>query len=552
LKKPNHFQLLIVIMAITTLFVTTISVASLYGAAFTQHRLRLIETVQSQARLIEAVAQFDHANSVTNNAVDWQADTLKQIANAHSQFNGFGKTGEYTLARRLGDEIVFELTHRHFDLDKPKPIPFAGKWAQPMRLALSGKSGVMIGLDYRGINVLAAFEPVDILELGLVAKIDLSEIRGPFIEAGLIALGVALLAIVIASTIFSRITQPIARQIEQQAETFSTLVETARESIILIDVKGIIQFVNPSAESLFGYSPGELIGKDVGLLMPSAHRAAHSHYVDQYLSTGVGKIIGSGRQLLGLRKNGNHFPMHLSIGDIDLPHTRLFTGVIMDLSEQQQLQREIMDTPVREQRRIGQELHDGLGQQLTGLGMLAASLLNKASKPEFKLASQLADGIQEAISQVRSLSRGLVPIEVNTENFGVALQNLAKEVEQQSKIRIHLELDDISPLNDNDAVMHLYRIVQEAINNAVKHAHANFITVTLKINGDQGELRISDNGQGMDMSDTPMQQKGLGLRIMQHRSKLFDGELSIRPGPESGTVVCCQFAIDRIQNSTSE
>ena len=552
MRKPNHFQLLIVIMAITTLIVTAISVASLYDAAFTQHRLRLVETVQSQARLIEAVAQFDYANSDQGISVDWQAGTLKQIADAHSQFNGFGETGEYTLARRQEDKIVFELTHRHFDLEKPKPIPFAGKWAQPMRLALSGKSGVIIGLDYRGINVLAAFEPIDILGLGLVAKIDLSEIRAPFIQAGFIALAVALLAILIASTIFSRITQPIARHIEQQAETFRTLVETAREGIVLIDVKGIIQFVNPAGESLFGYSSGELIGKNVGLLMPSSHRTAHSQYVDNYMLTGVGKIIGTGRQLLGLRKDGSHFPMHLSIGDIDLSHTRLFTGVIMDLSEQQQLQREIMDTPVREQRRIGQELHDGLGQQLTGLGMLAASLLNKASKPEFKLASQLADGIQEALSQVRSLSRGLVPIEVNTENFGVALQNLTKEVEQQSKIRIHLELDDISPLSNNSAVMHLYRIVQEAINNAVKHAQANFISVTLKIDGDHGELNISDNGQGMDMSNTSKQQKGLGLRIMHHRCKLFDGEFSIRPGTENGTVICCQFAIDRIQTNASE
>lgn len=534
-------------MAVTTLTVTAISVASLYDAAFTQHRLRLVETVQSQARLIEAIAQFDAANNGNNSSDNWQASTLKQIAAAHSQFKGFGETGEYTLARRQGDSIVFELTHRHSDLDKPTPIPFAGKWAQPMRLALIGKSGVMVGLDYRGAEVLAAFEPIGILGLGLVAKVDLSEIREPFIQAGFIALVVALLAILIASSIFSAITQPIARQIEQQAKTFQAVVDTTREGIILIDVKGIIQFVNPSAESLFRYSPGELIGKDVVLLMPSAHRAAHGQYIDQYLSSGIGKIIGTGRQLLGVRKDGSHFPMHLSIADIKLPHTRLFTGVIMDLSEQQKLHREIMETPVREQRRIGQELHDGLGQQLTGLGMLAASLLNKASKPEFKLASQLADGVQEALSQVRSLSRGLVPIEIDAQNFNVALQNLTKEIEQQSKIRIQLELDDLSilegsALNNDSSLMHLYRVAQEAINNVVKHAKASAISVTLKIDGDQGQLCISDNGQGMPTTLKPG--NGLGLRIMQHRCSLFDGEFTIRPGTQNGTVVCCRFAID--------
>jgi PAS domain S-box-containing protein len=550
LKKLNHFQLLIVTMAITTLTVTAISVASLYDAAFTQHRLRLVETAQSQTRLIEAIAQYDRTNHGSQHSTDWQAGTLKQITEAHRNFNGFGETGEYTLARQQGDNIVFELSHRHFDLEKPMPIPFAGNWAQPMRLALTGQSGVMIGLDYRGVEVLAAFEPINILGLGLVAKIDLSEIREPFIQAGLIALAVALLAIFIASTIFSRITRPIAQQIERQAETFRAVVDTTRESIILIDVKGIIQFVNPSAESLFRYAMGELIGKDVTLLMPSTHRAAHSHYIDQYLSSGVGKIIGTGRQLLGVRKDGSHFPMHLSIADINLPQTRLFTGVIMDLSEQQKLQREIMETPVREQRRIGQELHDGLGQQLTGLGMLAASLLNKASRPEFKLASQLADGIQEALSQVRSLARGLVPIEIDVDNFNTALQNLAKEIEQQCRVQIQLELDEVSDLNNNNTVMHLYRVAQEAINNAVKHANANLISVTLKINGDQGELRIADNGRGMP--STPEPGDGLGLRIMRHRCGLFDAEFSIRPGPETGTVVCCKFAIDRIQNNASE
>jgi PAS domain S-box-containing protein len=550
LKILNHFQLLIVTMAITTLTVTAISVASLYDAAFTQHRLRLVETAQSQARLIESVANYDNANQGNLDSTDWQAATLKQITEAHRQFKGFGETGEYLLARQQKGNIIFELTQRHADVDKPMPIPFAGKWAQPMRLALMGQSGVIIGLDYRGVEVLAAFEPINVLGLGLVVKIDLREIREPFIQAGLIALAVALLAIFIASTIFSQITQPIAQKIERQAETFRAVVDTTRESIILIDVKGIIQFVNPSAESLFRYATGELIGKDVTLLMPSAHRAAHSHYIDQYLSSGVGKIIGTGRQLLGVRKDGSHFPMHLSIADINLPQTRLFTGVIMDLSEQQKLQREIMETPVREQRRIGQELHDGLGQQLTGLGMLAASLLNKASKPEFKLAAQLADGIQEALSQVRSLARGLVPIDIDIDNFNAALQNLAKEIEQQSRVQIQLELDEISALNDKNAVMHLYRVAQEAINNAVKHANASLISVTLKINGDQGELIIIDNGQGMH---SPTETgDGLGLRIMRHRCSLFDAEFSIKPGIKNGTVVCCRYAIDRIQNNVSE
>ncbi|MCA9467554.1 MAG: hypothetical protein KC643_19205, partial [Nitrospira sp.] len=94
-----------------------------------------------------------------------------------------GQTGEITLGRREGDQIVWILPHRHLDLDHPQPIPFTGHLAEPMRLALSGKSGTIVGLDYRGVTVLAAYEPVQTLDLGLVSKIDLQEIRQPYIQA---------------------------------------------------------------------------------------------------------------------------------------------------------------------------------------------------------------------------------------------------------------------------------------------------------------------------------------------------------------------------------
>ena len=387
------------------------------------------------------------------------------------------------------------------------------------------------------------FGLLELVDTGLIEEIDLNKIQAPFFLASGIAVAATLFVVMLASVIYFRITQPLAQKIEQQAETFHTLVKTAHEAIFLIDIHGIIQFVNPAAEILFGYASKELPGKNIKQLMPSPHREKHDDYIENYLKTGIKKIIGSGRQLLGQRKDGSQFPMYLSVGEIQLKHTHLFAGLIMDLSTQQTLQREILAIPAREQQRIGEELHDGLGQQLTGLSMLAQSLLNKATKPEHELATQLASGLHEALTQVRALSRGLMPVQIYADGFMMSLQEITENIEQQSQIPIKLQIDDVVLLFDDITATHLYRIVQESLNNAVKHANASQIEVSLKIEQDHGVLQIIDNGIGipLNLEDS----SGLGLSIMRHRCGLFDGEITINPAGNRGTKVCCRFPINQ-------
>lgn len=529
-------------MAAATLLVSAISIISLYNTAIDQHRLRLVETVKSQARLIEAIAQFDNIDNTDKDPDRALKSTLEKVAAAHSHFEGFGETGEFALARRDGEQIVFVLSRRHMQAQTPQSISFNGNWAEPMRQALSANSGILTGLDYRGVEVLAAYEPVAVLDLGLVAKLDTSEIRRPFIHAGLIAISVAILVIFIASRLFFRISRPIEQAIDQQVETFQTLAETSREGIVIASTTGVIQFVNPGIEKMFGYTRRELIGELVNRLMPREHSLAHDRYMKDYMQTGVAKIIGSGRQLTAMRKDGTRFPIYLSIGDIITSHARLFTAVIVDISEQQQLQREVLEIPVNEQRRIGQELHDGLGQQLTGLGLLATSLLNKASKPEHELAAKLASGLQEAISQVRALSRGLMPVDVDAEGLKNSIENLVNEIRSHSNVSILLTINDRVRISNNSSALHLYRIVQEALNNAIKHARATRIQVSVGIEGTRGCLVISDNGTGLQQS--PDKSSGLGLRIMQHRCGLIDAEFKIESRHAEGTEIRCYFPIE--------
>jgi signal transduction histidine kinase len=227
-EKKRLFSL-IFIMAASSLIVVGVAITMLYRTAFKETRARLVETAQSQARLIEAVARFDEKYS-KNYPKGPEAATLSQIIDAHEHYAGFGKTGEFTLSKKEKDDIIFLLSHRHFDLDQPRPVPFDSELAEPMRMALLGRSGTVVGLDYRGEVVMAAHEPVAELDLGIVAKIDLSEIRAPFFKAGAIAGLFTILVVLAGVSLFIKITNPMIRKLESRTAKLQTMTyEMGRE-----------------------------------------------------------------------------------------------------------------------------------------------------------------------------------------------------------------------------------------------------------------------------------------------------------------------------------
>lgn len=125
--------------------------------------------------------------------------------------------------------------------------------------------------------------------------------------------------------------------LEREA-TLQAILSTAVDGIITIDERGIIQSFNPAAERMFGYAADEVIGKNVSLLMPSPDREQHNHYLRAYQRTGVRKIIGIGREVLGLRRDGTMFPLELAVSEVRLPHVQLFTGMIRDISERRRVE----------------------------------------------------------------------------------------------------------------------------------------------------------------------------------------------------------------------
>lgn len=238
MNPRKRIILLVAVMCLIVFAVEAITVGILYHTAFEEERLRLIVSAKSQARLIEAVARFDSRWSTDYPGGAEQA-TLDQIKDAHSNYRDLSDTGEFTLSRRVGDQIVFILNHRHYDLNNPKPVNWDSDLAEPMRQALSGNSGTIVALDYRGEMVLAAHEPVGALGLGIVAKIDLAEVRAPFIKAGIYSGLIAVLVIIIGAVIFTRITDPI---IERLKETVRKLEKSLREVKTLRGILPICSF----------------------------------------------------------------------------------------------------------------------------------------------------------------------------------------------------------------------------------------------------------------------------------------------------------------------
>lgn len=195
------------------------------------------------------------------------------------------------------------------------------------------------------------------------------------------------------------------------------------------------------------------------------------------------------------------------------------------------------------QRRIAQDLHDDVGQELTGLGLKAetlAELLAATKSPGKKLAADIAAGLERTHDKVRGLSRGMLPAELEEGLLSAALEQLAAATSGNSRIKCQCTCFHPNPVFDSRVASHLYRIAQEAVANALRHSGARHIRITLDQEQGATVLRINDDGKGI--TPRPGQAKGMGLRTMDYRAGLIGGKVEIGPAPRGGTQVVCRLA----------
>lgn len=216
-----------------------------------------------------------------------------------------------------------------------------------------------------------------------------------------------------------------------------------------------------------------------------------------------------------------------------------------EIAERKILEREVSQVSTREQQRIGQELHDGLGQELTGLGYLAESLycdLKNRNAAETEIADKVARGIEQALDQTRTIARGLIPVEVDVDGLVSALEQLAASTGDRCGTLCQFRCSQPEPVLDAATANQLFRIAQEAVNNAVKHGQADQITVEFSGNDREITLRVLDDGVGIrqDLEQTT----GMGLRIMHYRARVIGATLDIRPAKTGGTLLTCTLFQD--------
>ena len=245
-------------------------------------------------------------------------------------------------------------------------------------------------------------------------------------------------------------------------------------------------------------------------------------------------------------------PWHQQVCDLQLAQEAL-QEANADLerraAEQRQLEKQVLDIMEAERQRVGRDLHDSLGAKLAGVALMSQALsqrLTENSPADAELAQEVVGCVSECISQTRSISRGLCPVELSYTGLVSGLLELAAETQRRSNLLCRLHADDHLALADFFATAHLFRIAQEAVANAVRHGQPRQITITLGARGEHLCLEIRDDGKGFG-AQTPAS-PGLGLRTMNYRAGHIGGVLTVRAGEAGGTVVTCLLPLVRLRD----
>jgi two-component system, LuxR family, sensor kinase FixL len=378
-------------------------------------------------------------------------------------------------------------------------------------------------------------------------RLDVSVIVSPIEDAARKVVG--------ASAILRDITdiKAVERALRTSEERWRSIVESAVDGIVVIDSRGVVEAFNPSAGRLFGYSEEEVIGKNVSLLMPSPYREQHDGYIDRYLHTGERKIIGIGREVVGLCKDGRTFPIRLAVGEMSIEGQEKFIGIVHDLTE-----RVAMETRLREQ------------SALTKLGEMAAVVAHEVKNPlaGVRGAIQVISGrlptgsrdvqvMKDIIARLDALNELMKDLllfarppqpKLAPVNLVPLLKMVADLVRQDPALKeLAVNVEGSSPSVLGDA--ELLKIITQ--NLLLNSAHAmdgrGAVEVTVSVDGNGCTISVADTGPGIpgDVREklftpfftTKARGTGLGLSTAKRLIEAHGGTIAITCPPTGGTTV---------------
>ena len=283
LRRKKRFLLLASLMVLLVGVVSAFSSRYLYETSLREQRTRLYELATSQASLAAELGWVALQLQVQGGAATSREVLLEHLSRAHKNVQIESSSGEFTIAKRTGDTIEYLVVNGRVVQEQApiRQLPLDSPYAEPMKRALKGESGTIIDLDYSGVEVLAAYTPLSLQFgiLGIVAKIDIEEIRAPFIQANLIVIGVGLILTMVFLFVFFRLSEPIIKEIQQSEKQYRDVVEGARNLILRVREDGTVLFANSYANTMFYPDSGSLVGQDF------------SEYIVKDASTGVRDVL---------------------------------------------------------------------------------------------------------------------------------------------------------------------------------------------------------------------------------------------------------------------
>ena len=333
--------------------------------------------------------------------------------------------------------------------------------------------------------------------------------------------------------------------LRRQSGILQAVLNSMGDGVLVTDAHGEILMYNPAAERLVkagtdGAAPTEWLEQiegylpDVPAYRPGEHpllraiRGADITGAEIYLRGTAGSqgvwLLATGRPLIteqGEAQGG--------------------VVVLSDITERKLLEKQIAEVSEREQRRIGQDLHDSLCQHLVSVAFAAELLRENLARQDLREATQaeaIVEMVNEGISEARSLARGLYPVRLEVDGLASALEELAGSTQARTNIACRFSCDETVYISDEVAGSNLYRIAQEAINNAVKHGECRTISVGLGAVDEEVTLTVKDDGVGFPES---LDDVGMGLSIMNYRANMIGASLDIRRGVGGGTIVICSY-----------
>lgn len=354
----------------------------------------------------------------------------------------------------------------------------------------------------------------------------------------------------------------------------AAVVESSDDSIITMTLDGVIETWNEGAEHVFGYSATEVVGRTMSFLRPPEAEDDEAVFkrliqrgqrIDHYetrrrhrdgrildISLTISPLIDAAGHLYGYskisrditeRKQAEQTIIRLN-AELEQRVEERTAELRGQIAARRLLEEELLRISEREQRRIGQDLHDDLGQQLAGAWMMADVLARRLatnSAEEYEAARRLCDLIGRSLNHTRALARGLHPVAPEQGGFVAALRDLGSRSQELFGIRCEVQAEKNLMIEDQTVTMHLYRIAQEALSNAVRHGNARRVRIRLSRSRGQAVLRITDDGAGLQPAAASS--TGMGTRIMRHRAEMIGGTLSIGNATKMGACVICLFPL---------